>query len=430
MKYFLPDAQDLVDPSFDFVTERRDPLRKRQRDDVYAHQVFSERAFDGLLVSKGIVDGFGGTGSRYTPAQRQRLLREGAASFLRTSGAAWGELPIMGDCGAFTYVNEEVPPYTVEELLAFYTDCGFQYGMSLDHVILAYNPSWDENLFGETVPKGIRKRFELTLDLARAFLAARRRARAPFKPIGVAQGWSPTSYAKAVRDLQKMGYRYIALGGMVPLKSPAILQCLEAVASVKRDDTGFHLLGVTRTEKLAEFRRFGVISFDSTSPLRQAFKDATDNYYTAHRAYSAIRIPQTDGNPRLIRAISSGNVDQKRARTLERACLEAMARFDAGSVDVGYVLERLRENDALLGEKDRSGPYREVLEARPWANCACEVCKSLGYHVILFRGAERNRRRGLHNTWVFYRRVNKTAMAAPGLKLKATRVGGTKCLSS
>ena len=33
--------------------------------------------------------------------------------------------------------------------------------------------------------------------------------------------------------------------------------------------------------------------------------------------------------------------------------------------------------------------------------------------VILFRGAERNRRRGFHNLWVFYRHVQQSLSMRP-----------------
>ncbi len=108
MKFFFPDSQDLVDPSFDFTTEARSTTRVRQRDDLYAHEVFSAPAYDGLLVSKGIVDGFGETGSRYSQAQRHRLLRSGSQSSSHRGGSR-RTVPIMGDCGAFTYVREEPP---------------------------------------------------------------------------------------------------------------------------------------------------------------------------------------------------------------------------------------------------------------------------------------------------------------------------------
>ena len=83
MKFFFPDSQDLVDPSFDFLTERRSTTRVRHQHDQYPHEVFSTTPYDGLLVSKAIVDGTGTDGGRYTIAQRQRLLREGVRTFFR-----------------------------------------------------------------------------------------------------------------------------------------------------------------------------------------------------------------------------------------------------------------------------------------------------------------------------------------------------------
>src|SRR5204862_3132025 len=93
MKFFFPDAQDLVDPSFNFDTETRSEHRLRQRDDQYAHEVFGNPPYDGLLVSKAIVEGQSSEGSRYTLAQRHRLLREGAKEFFRINGL---KLEIMG----------------------------------------------------------------------------------------------------------------------------------------------------------------------------------------------------------------------------------------------------------------------------------------------------------------------------------------------
>lgn len=419
MKYFLPDSQDLVDPSFDFQTEARSRTRIRQRDDVYAHELFPDRAIDGILVSKGIVEGYGNNGSRYTMAQRHRLLRVGAKEFFRTSGAPGAPLPIMGDCGAFTYVQEELPPYSVDEVLAFYLDCQFDYGISLDHVILEYQPAWDSarglEAESRTARARARARQTATLELASDFLQRVRRDRLPFRPLGVAQGWSPKSYARAVIELQKMGYDYIAVGGMVPLKTHEIEEALAAISAVRTPKTRLHLLGVTRTEKLPSFAAFGVVSFDSTSPLRQAFKDEHDNYYTMDRTYTAIRIPQVQGNPKLERSIRAGQTSQGEARRLEKASLDVMARFDRGDASLDETVETLCSYDALFAglegkgraRRDHSAIYREVLQAQPWKQCPCAICKALGHHVILFRGAERNRRRGLHNVWVFYRRVQQ-----------------------
>ena len=411
MKYFLPDSQDLVDPSFDFTKENRSADRVRHQDDHYAHEVFKTRAFDGILISKAIVDGTCGAGqAKYTQAQKRRILREGVRAFFRTDDHPWGPLSFMGDCGAFTYVKEEKPPYTVDEVIEFYDKCGFDYGISVDHVILEYRPQWEQDLFAKDdqgVPATIRARQQLTLDLASEFFNTIKRNKLRVIPVGVAQGWGPRSYAHAARELQKIGFRYIALGGMVPLKTPDILSCLEAVHETRKPDTEIHLLGVTRLAQLATFAKYGVVSFDSTSPLRQAFKDDKDNYYTLDRTYSAVRVPQVQGNFRLEARIRSGEVDQDVARAAEQRCLQTLAEYDAGKRRaIKPVLDALRKYELIHDPRtDRTEVYREVLEAAPWKDCSCEVCKQLGHHVILFRGAERNRRRGFHNVWTFYRRL-------------------------
>lgn len=407
MKFFFPDSQDLVDPSFDFNSENRSSDRRRHRDDTYAHEVFTSPAYDGLLVSKGIVDGVSG-GGKYTLAQRHRLLRVGARDFFRLDSSPDHSLPIMGDCGAFTYFREEVPPYTVDEVLDFYVECGFDFGVSVDHVILAYQPSWDRPGKSTLAPEQVRDRQALTLQLASEFWTKHRSRRLSFEPLGVAQGWSPQSYAASVSALEKMGYQYIAVGGMVPLKTRDILACLESIDSVRRPATRLHLLGVTRTENVEAFQNFGVVSFDSTSPLRQAFKDDKDNYYTMDRTYTAIRIPQVEGNPGLQKRIRAGIVSQEQARKLERACLDSVKTFDAGECPIDETLALLSEYEELYSPgHDHTSVYRQTLTDQPWKHCVCDICRRLGYHVILFRGAERNRRRGFHNLWVFYRRLHR-----------------------
>src|SRR5262249_51940326 len=200
-------------------------------------------------------------------------------------------LTTMGDCGSFTYVREEEPPYTVNDVIDFYEGCGFDLGISVDHVILGYDPTERSELLPDW-----SRRQQLTLDLASAFIREAQAQGCRFQPIGVAQGWSPRSYAHAVCELQSMGYTYLALGGMVPLKTDQILACLEAVAQVRRPSTRLHLLGITRCDQMSSFEVYGVVSFDSTSPLRQAFKDDKDNYHTLDRNYLALRVPQVEGN--------------------------------------------------------------------------------------------------------------------------------------
>ena len=119
MRFFFPDSQDQIDPTFDFTTEERSPLRVRQRDDLYIHEALRARVIDGLLVSKAIVDGRAGASGKYTLAQRHRLYRAGVRRFFRLDTAPGEALVTMGDCGAFSYINDDVPPYRPDEVIDF-----------------------------------------------------------------------------------------------------------------------------------------------------------------------------------------------------------------------------------------------------------------------------------------------------------------------
>lgn len=409
MEFFFPDSQDQIDPNFDFLAERWSPFRVRQRDEHYAHEVHDLPPYGGILVSKSIVDGSGG-GARYTAAQRHRLYRLGIRRFFRLDRDDGLRLRTLGDCGAFSYVRHERPPYSVEELVDFYERCGFDLGLSLDHVILGYQKREDDPVEDEWI-----ERQELTLKLAESFLSEVRGRGLPFEPVGVAQGWSPESYATAVERLQGLGYERIALGGMVPLKTLQILACLREIDRVRDPEVPLHLLGVTRTDQLenvSAFAGFGVASFDSTSPFRQAFKDDKDNYYSPSRSYVALRVPQVEGNAKLQARVRAGIIPQAEAIKLERRCLERIRAYDAGETTLNSVLRALADYEKLQERPvDRSQRYRETLEDRPWQRCPCAVCQTYGVETIIFRGTERNKRRGFHNLFVFNQTLQRNLAA-------------------
>ena len=250
-----------------------------------------------------------------------------------------------------------------------------------------------------------RSRQQLTLDLAGTFLARCKARKAPFEPVGVAQGWSPDSYAAAVGSLQQMGYTRIALGGMVPLKTTQILACLRQLSTVRDSRTQFHLLGITRCSDISQFASYGVSSFDSTSAFRQAFKDDKDNYHTVDRTYTAIRVPQVDGYTPLKAQILAGQVDQDAAIERERACLRALQEYDDGETSSGQVIKALQRYNEILGFPDHSGVYKQTLDDLPWKTCPCNICAAAGINVLLFRGSERNKRRGFHNLFILRQRL-------------------------
>ncbi|GAA2215701.1 hypothetical protein GCM10009850_111690 [Nonomuraea monospora] len=396
MKFYFPDSQDQVSPTFNFITEEHSPYRVRQRDDVYAHEILEPLPYDGLLVSKAIIDGSVQGAGKYSMPQRERLYRLGISKYFRLPE----NVVTLGDCGAFNYVNEEIPPYTTPEVLDFYERCGFHAGISIDHVIFGYDAQISD---GEVNPAWKRRR-KISLQHAADFYAAVRDRGDPIEPVGAAQGWSPASYADSVHHLQEIGYQRIALGGMVPLRTPDILACLKEIDQIRHPKTELHLLGITRVESINEFSVYGVTSFDSTSPFRQAFMDDRNNYHTKNEAYTAIRVPQVDGNPSLKRRILAGEISQAKAKIAERECMRRLRAYDGGAEALDRVIEILGEYEALVEpdkKKSKVPAYRVTLQARPWKSCTCSVCAAHGIEIAIFRGSERNKRRGFHNLSVF-----------------------------
>ena len=407
MKFYFPDSQDQVSPTYDFIHDEYSPLRVRQRDDRYAHEALTLPAYDGLLVSKAIVDGTIQGVGKYSMPQRQRLYRLGVRGFFRLPE----DVVTLGDCGAFTYVNEPEPPYSVSEVIDFYSRCGFDAGVSIDHVILGYRrPGTSPG----DVPDEWKERRRISLHFAEEFLTAVHEHGTPFEPVGAAQGWDPESYADSVKELQAMGYRRIALGGMVPLKTPDILASLAAIANIRRADTELHLLGITRIDSMNDFAGLGVTSFDSTSSFRQAFMDDRDNYHTTETTYSAIRVPQVDANISLKKAILAGKVSQADAVVAERESLKLLRAFDNGQCSLDEALNAVLRYEELIGvKKSYADLYRRTLESAPWRDCPCGLCAKHGIEIAIFRGSERNKRRGFHNLSVLADKMKSLHAARP-----------------
>ncbi len=417
MKFVFADSMDYVDPNFDFIKDQTAATRRPYWDDQYPHEILGYAPYDGVLVSRAIVGDHRFPG-KYTEAQSMRFRRVGARKFLRLEGPEQANMMLMGDCGAFSYSAMESPPYTPEDTVEFYADGGFTHGCSIDHIIFELDPSATGSDGGSETA---RLRFDITLELAEKFLRASRELGNGFTPMGVVQGWSPDSMAEAAHRLLAMGYRYLAIGGLVPLKTEAIHQAVEAVDAVVRcrPNARMHLLGFAKADDIGQFSRYRVASFDTTSPLIRAFKDARRNYYLrngkgAMSYYTAIRIPQAYENNTLKQQIKSGRLRQETLAGMEAKALSALRDYSEGRAVLDSALDaiidysrpvhwspRLEEQILDRHMDTLRKQYRHTLEARPWEHCRCSVCANSGVEVIVFRGSNRNKRRGIHNMGVF-----------------------------
>ena len=94
---------------------------------------------------------------------------------------------------------------------------------------------------------------------------------------------------------------------------------------------------------------------------------------------------------------------------MESECLRLVRAFDKGSANIDKTLDALCSYDGIITENrnDIRPLLEKLLNEQPWKKCPCDICKKDGVEVIIFRGNNRNRRRGFHNTYIFYRMLQK-----------------------
>ena len=158
----------------------------RHRDDEYAHEVFKHAPFDGVLVSKAVLDS-----GPLQPWRRSTGCYE--AEFGTSSGYPTRHCKRWVTVERLPMFVRTTPPFSVAEVVEFYQTMGFDYGMSVDHIILGY----DVDRLECPGADGWIERQALTLKLAENFLARHSGMGAKFTPIGVAHRVGVQSHMRA-----------------------------------------------------------------------------------------------------------------------------------------------------------------------------------------------------------------------------------------
>lgn len=409
--YFFPDWDDYVYEPFH---ANETPEVRRPENRKYAHEIFREKTpYDGLLLSLAQL--------RKGPGLLKRLVNQESPD-LRKELRLPDELLLFGDCGAFSYTADDEPPISPEGAAEHYHKFGFDLGASVDHIPLPSQHRQDQ-----------KKRMALTKENAETFLAHCKNKGYEFKPIGSIQGLDPKDYARFVREYVEMGYQHIALGGLVRRKDSEILEIVAAVREAlqvqtrgKPENVWIHLFGVLRPKLQPSFQILGVSSFDSASYFRRAWMSSDKNYLTAdaktleEKWYGTIRIPFSSSKA-MRAAAEPHSKSAEELQALEKKCLSSLENFGSSNgISIQEVLDNVNEYSPLLQRRSGDNHFEDKHEAlltdRPWAKCPCQVCKDASVEIVVFRGANRNRRRGFHNTWVFYHKILHGKRSKPSKK--------------
>lgn len=358
---------------------------------------------DGLLFSKGNINS----------KLAEKIIDYGGINrFLRWKG------PIIGDSGAWLYKNEDEPPFSVRDLLDYYIRLGIPTGAHLDHSILKTINV--DGMRRELTPKEKKKRWNINIENARETIELLSKAKFNgLEIIGVVQGWDLKSYRESTRELLKMGYEYLGIGGIARRPTSQLKKIVEAVNLEidtlplrRRKRIRIHLFGFGRLYLIPIFMKKRVVSFDTASPQRQAWQSGDKNYHFADpwRSYTAIRI-------RLTRI----RKNRSRLKKMEEETLETMYAYGRKEVSMEETLEKLLEYetkilkcDGITDEKKIDKikgllrkRYLRTLKDRPWEKCDCPICNEKGIDVIIFREGWRNGARASHDVRQFYLELDR-----------------------
>lgn len=417
MKFFLPDWEDRVDPNYDFINDiySEDHKSSNYENDMYAHEILKNPSYQGILISLAIFKNkikLNGDKGVFKIRNYSSI-----KDYLRVNNCS-KNLEVIGDCGAFSYINEEEPPlpfYSVENIAKLYHSLGFDYGVSVDHMAVDYYIT--KNSEGRRIKKELtdsekKKRIKLTLGNAKKFKDFHEDNNYSFKPIGVAQGYDFKTYKESTRKLLKLGYDYIALGGLVSRPDSFILDLLKEIKPIIDSDTQIHLFGLMRPNLHEDFKKYGVTSIDSASYFRKAWLRSGQNYLgTNNEWYAAIRVPYSN-NEKLLKEAAKIGITEDELRVLEKEAIGALIQYDQGNLDIESTLKKVMDYDSLLlrnfhEDVKSEARYRKTLRDQPWKECKCDICQNIGIHVVIFRGTNRNKRRGIHNINVITKWMSK-----------------------
>jgi hypothetical protein len=274
-------------------------------------------------------------------------------------------------------------------------------------------------------------RRNLTLELAQDFVnKARKRRDLNFVPFGTIQGYSPSTYRDSMRKILKMGYEYIAIGGLPAYSEKEVIELLPIIQE-EIDRAGYrpgiHLYGrFPSPSKVGYYLQNYVSSFDNNSSFISAAQSPCAYYdpeflttwETPSFLCSGAKIPPLKG-PLLSRLKRRdpdlhAKVAKKCDKTFKMFCEFARSGKTGDLKDFLRQYKRMNKainaarlrpisNNQIVKINDRA---KAALKNKGWERCDCEACEICGPHIVLVRG-QRIPYLFLHNTYVQFARFQQ-----------------------
>ena len=151
---------------------------------------------------------------------------------------------------------------------------------------------------------------------------------------------------------------------------------------------------------------------DSASYFRKAWLKSSKNYITDENiGYPAIRIPQSTNKNMIKKVIDKSKYPIEKIKKMEQKSLDALLKYEKGELPLNETIDIIMEYDNIFVRSSKDNNLKEkyyrLLKDKPWEKCQCPICKKLGIQVVIFRGTNRNKRRGFHNIWSLRKMMNK-----------------------
>lgn len=412
---------------------------------VYGYEVCEEELCCGLLVSKTMLDAVANlvdcgkyfmVNRKSCKTKKYRNIR----NFLHLKDKP--NYVVLADPGTWSYVNcLKLPEFLFDQdlLFKYYNSLRFDLCGSVDWPIVDKVRVRDGEsgriTFRELSLSEKEYRRDLTIELAKKFIKkCRSMSKINFIPFGTAQGYNISTYVNSLRKILKMGYSYVAIGGLPSSSEKQVLELLPELTKCIRkhgrdDNIGMHLYGRFPSPKAVRlFAEAGVTSFDNNSSYITASQTKCTFFhpnFKTDRSLSIsnpdcynIKIPSKRGKSIALFKRKAKDEDQfsKALRVADRG-FKSFVRYNKDQSNVNrrkflkmyqkmyyffrkYGVVKISDNAAERIIKVAN----DSLCKRLWKKCGCTACKIAQAHIMLMRGNPRIPYTFFHNTIVQHER--------------------------